>query len=194
MKIKVFYGREIENIISDLARLRIKVFHDYPYLYEGDFDYEKNYLKIYPQSKASSIVAVYDGEQMVGAASCLPLKDEAEYVKRPFEEASIDINTIYYFGESVLLKEYRGRGIGNIFFEKREEAATKFHYNVTAFCAVVRENEHPLRPKNYKPLDEFWIKRGYQKNENLISEFSWLDIGETIETKKKMVYWMKNNL
>lgn len=189
---KVFYGSEIENIISDLARLRIKVFYDFPYLYEGDFEYEKNYLKIYPASNESAIVAVYDGNLMVGAASCIPLKDEADYVQAPFQNANYDLSKIYYFGESVLLKEYRGRGLGNIFFDEREKAALKFRYYITAFCGVKRPDDHPLKPDNFRPLDEFWKKRGYQKQENLVSSFSWLDIGDKEETKKPMIYWMRN--
>lgn len=188
---KVFYGNEIESIISDLARLRIKVFHDFPYLYEGDYEYEKNYLKIYPASSESAIIAVYDGNIMIGAASCIPLKDEAQYVQDPFLQSGFNINEIYYFGESVLLKEYRGRGLGNVFFDEREKAARKFNYKIASFCGVKRPDDHPMRPKDYRPLDEFWKKRGYLRQDNLISEFSWLDIGESCETKKPMVYWMR---
>ncbi len=191
MEVKVYHGNEIENIIPDLARLRITVFHDFPYLYEGDYEYEKNYLQIYLTSNESTVVAVFDDGKMVGAASAMPLKDEAEYVKAPFIAQKFDLDQIYYFGESVLLKAYRGRGLGNVFFDERENAARKFHYPTTCFCAVVRSDDHPLRPINHRSLDEFWLKRGYQKNSNLISAFSWKDIGDLIETKKPMIYWTK---
>lgn len=192
MEIKIFHGREIASIITELAKLRIIVFHDFPYLYEGDFEYEKNYLKIYLESEESTIVAVFDNGQMIGAASAMPLKAEADYVQSPFLESQIDINSIYYFGESVLLKEYRGRGLGNVFFNEREKAAIKFNYPVSCFCGVVRAEDHPKRPVDFRPLDEFWKKRGYEKQINLVSEFSWKDIGDTMETKKPMIYWMKN--
>jgi GNAT superfamily N-acetyltransferase len=192
MEVKVYHGNEIENIIPDLARLRMTVFHDFPYLYEGDFEYEKNYLKIYLASSESTVVAVFDYGRMVGAASAMPLKAEANYVQAPFLEQQININQIYYFGESVLLKEYRGRGLGNIFFDEREKAALKFQYPMTCFCAVVRSIDHPMKPLNYRPLDEFWMKRGYQKNSKLIAAFSWKDIGDLEETKKSMVYWVKS--
>lgn len=190
MEIKTFYSDEIEEIIPDLARLRITVFHDYPYLYEGDFDYEKNYLKIYTDTDESAIVVAIDQNKIVGAASALPLKDEADYVIEPFLKASINIQDVFYFGESVLLKDYRGHGIGHKFFDEREKAAKKFGYKKTAFCGVVRSN-HPLMPKNYKPLDEFWIKRGYAKQPHLRTQFSWKDIGDEKETYKEMIYWMK---
>ena len=39
-------GEEIEYAIDDLARLRIEVFADFPYLYDGDLVYEAQYLRL----------------------------------------------------------------------------------------------------------------------------------------------------
>lgn len=192
MRVESFYGKEITPLIPSLAELRIKVFHDFPYLYEGSLDYETTYLKIYTDSPQSVLVAAFDGERLVGAATALPLKDEADYVQAPFIQAGINLDEIYYFGESVLLKEYRGLGLGHKFFDGRETAARKFGFKTTSFCGVQRAFDHPLKPKDYRPLDEFWIKRGYEKQENLQSEFSWTDIGQLAESKKTMIFWMKN--
>lgn len=35
------FGKDIAPLIPRLAELRIKVFHDFPYLYEGSLEYEK---------------------------------------------------------------------------------------------------------------------------------------------------------
>ncbi len=191
IEIKIFYGKEIDHVINELAKLRIEVFFDYPYLYEGDFEYEKKYLEVYLNSKKSVLVAAYDGNKIIGAATALPLLDEADYVIEPFKNAEMNLSEIYYFGESVLKKEYRGLGLGHKFFDGRENAALKFGYNFTTFCGVVRQSDHPKKPLNYRPLDEFWMKRGYTKQENLKSFFSWKDIGDETETKKPMTYWMR---
>lgn len=192
MRVESFYGDQIHSLIPSLAELRIKVFHDFPYLYEGSFEYEKKYLKVYTDSLQSVLVAAFDGDKLIGAATALPLLDEADYVKAPFIKAGMDLSSIYYFGESVLLKEYRGQGLGHQFFDGREAAARKFHFKQSAFCGVQRPADHPMRPADFSPLDSFWIKRGYEKRADLESEFSWLDIGDEVETKKKMTYWMKN--
>lgn len=191
LRVESFYQKDILPLIPQLAQLRITVFHDFPYLYEGSLDYEKNYLKIYTESSESVVVAAFDGDKLVGAATALPLRDEADYVQKPFLEAGVDINDIYYFGESVLLKEYRGHGIGHKFFDGREAAAKKYNYKTTCFCGVVRSENHPMKPVDYSPLDEFWKKRGYEKHPELKSEFSWTDIGDKNETLKPMIYWMK---
>ncbi len=192
MRVESFFGKDIAPLIPHLAELRIKVFHDFPYLYEGSLDYEKDYLKVYTSSSKSVLVAAFDGDKLVGAATALPLSDEADYVKEPFLRAQINLDGIFYFGESVLLKNYRGHGLGHKFFDGREAAARKFGFQTTVFCGVERPADHPMKPHAYSPLDEFWKKRGYTKQENLRSEFSWQDIGERIETKKPMTYWMKS--
>ncbi|CAH0994439.1 hypothetical protein EMA8858_00549 [Emticicia aquatica] len=186
-------GQEIASVFDDLAQLRIEVFKAFPYLYEGSVAYEKDYLKVYAASKNAFLFAVYDDKKMVGATTCIPLIDETDEVKKPFLKANIDINTVFYFGESILLSKYRGLGLGHRFFDERENYAHGFKQcKMTCFCSVVRPENHPMRPENYQPLDEFWIKRGYQKNAQLKSQFEWLDIGESIATEKDMIYWTKN--
>lgn len=191
LTIKSFYGPEITPYIPALAELRIKVFYDFPYLYKGNLEYEKNYLEIYPKSAKSVLVAAFDGDQIVGAATALPLLDEADYVIAPFKEAQMNLSDIYYFAESVLLKDYRGLGLGHQFFDGRELAAQKFNFKTVCFCAVNRPVDHSQRPTDYRPLDEFWLKRGFVKQPQLMSEFSWCDLDESVETKKKMTYWMR---
>ena len=193
MEYKIFRGKEIDDVKSQLAALRIEVFLDFPYLYVGSLGYEKEYLQTYINSERSFLFAAFDKEKMVGATTCIPLEDETEEVKEPFLKSGMYIADFFYFGESILLKDYRGLGIGNRFFEEREKHAAHFGYfKTTCFCAVERAVDHSLRPENYTPLDEFWGKRGYTKNPSLQSKFSWKDIGETDESKKTMIYWSKS--
>lgn len=184
-------GSGIESVFEDLAKLRIAVFRDYPYLYEGYMEYEMEYLKIYAQSDHSFLFAIYDGDQMVGATTCIPLRDETADIREPFEKAGFNIDQIFYFGESILLNSYRGLGLGHRFFDARETYAGTFGtFKTACFCSVERIN-HPAQPVNYRPNDAFWIKRGYQKVPNLKATMEWPDIGETISTPKTMIFWMK---
>lgn len=186
-------GASIAEVFDGLAQLRITVFREFPYLYEGEVAYERDYLQTYFQSQRSFLFAVYDNGHMVGATTAIPLADETEEVRKPFLENGYDVDSIFYFGESVLLPEYRGRGLGNLFFDEREAHALSFgQYDKTCFCAVDRPTDHPQRPTDYKPLDEFWKKRGYQQVPELKSWFSWKDAGYSETTAKPMTYWLHN--
>ena len=185
-------GDRINDLFDGLARLRTTVFRDFPYLYEGTIADEKEYLQTYMHSERAFLFAVFDDGEMVGATTCIPLADETEEVRQPFLEAGYDLSKIFYFGESLLLPEYRGLGLGHRFFDEREAHAAGFGtYETTCFCAVVRPDDHPMRPENYRPLDAFWTKRGYQKEPRLQSRFEWKDVGETESTVKPMVYWLR---
>lgn len=49
-------GPALHDALDDLARLRIAVFHDFPYLYEGTRDYEEKYLQLFLKGKDGIIV------------------------------------------------------------------------------------------------------------------------------------------
>ena len=188
-----YKGAEIASAVEDLGALRIAVFHDYPYLYEGSLEYEKDYLQIYVRSERALLFAVYDQGKMVGATTCIPLTDEAPEVRKPFEDAGFEIDTIFYFGESILLHEYRGLGLGHRFFDEREAHARSFgSYELSCFCAVDRGENHPAKPEHYRPNDAFWIKRGYVKEPALQSIMEWPDLGETEASAKTMTFWIKS--
>lgn len=183
-------GLEIADLIPPLGQLRIDVFHDFPYLYEGSLEYEQNYLQIYTQNPLSIAFGVFDGDKLVGATTGMPLNAESPEVQQPFLDRGMNVDEIFYFGESMLLDPYRGHGIGHLFFDIREAHALKHGFRTTAFCSVVRPEDHPLRPANYRSNNDFWTKRGYTE-QDYRCEMAWLDRNETEETKKQLIFWTK---
>lgn len=194
MEFRTFTGPAIAEVLTPLGELRIAVFRAYPYLYEGSLDYEKDYLQTYVSSPKALLFSVWDAGKMVGATTCIPLQDETDEVRKPFEQAGMDVATIFYFGESIVLPAYRGRGLGKRFFAEREKHAASFgKYRKLYFCGVERPDDHPLKPATYEPLDAFWRKQGYRPSP-LHSFFEWQDIDEVSPSAKKMNYWCKKLL
>lgn len=184
-------SQEAMNYFAELAKLRITVFRDFPYLYEGDLKYEEKYLQSSYKKPESFVALAMIGDKIVGAATAFAMRDQKLEFKEPLIAAGFDVNKICYFGESVLLKEYRGYGIGHKFMDLRLNFAKQIKAEKAFFCAVVRPEEHPLKPTGYSPLDEFWKKRGFEKTD-IYCNFAWLDIDEKNETQKRLRYWYKN--
>lgn len=191
LTIEALQGEAALPYFGDLAALRIEVFREFPYLYEGTLEYEQKYLRSYAEHPRSVIVLAREGERVVGASTAMPLTEHGENVAPALAAAGFDPERVYYFGESVLRATYRGRGIGHAFFDHREAAAKKHGFAITAFCAVKRPATHPLRPADYVPHDAFWQKRGYVKRPDIVASFAWRDLGETEESDKPMVFWVK---
>lgn len=195
--ISTLRGAGIVAAIPGLARLRIDIFRDFPYLYDGDLSYETNYLASYAASRHSAVIAVHDdslpeADRLVGAATALPLADEPEAFRAPVAAAGIDVARVCYFGESLLRREYRGQGIGHSFFEAREAHAADLGLTLAMFCAVVRPDDHPLRPSDHRPLDEFWHKRGYSPVPAATLRLSWKDVDAIGETEKLLRFWLRD--
>jgi GNAT superfamily N-acetyltransferase len=187
------HGVALAPLLPDLARLRVKVFRAWPYLYDGSEAYEAQYLRTYVKAPGAGIAVARDGTTTVGASTCLPMSEAAEAVQAPFVAAGLDPADFFYFGESVLLDLYRGRGIGVRFFQLREaRAAALGRARFVAFCAVDRPGDHPDRPRGATGLDAFWTHRGYLKRPDLTCRMSWKDLGAAEESEKTLTFWMKS--
>ncbi len=178
--------------IDALAELRIAVFREWPYLYDGDPAYERDYLREFNAEAGSVLVLASDnGGAIVGAATASPMASQKAEFQAPFQERDIAVETLFYFGESVLLPEVRGHGIGHAFFDARETAARAAGASAATFCAVVRPDDHPLRPSEARDLHPFWRKRGYAPIDGLTTGFAWKDIDQPQETDHPMQFWLR---
>jgi GNAT superfamily N-acetyltransferase len=185
-------GAALHPLLPDLARLRIAVFREWPYLYEGDAAYEQRYLRAYAEAPGAAVVVCRDGDRVVGAATCEPMVQGHAPVQAVFRAAGLDPAGFCYFGESVLLPAYRGRGAGVRFFAEREAQARRLGLRCAAFCGVIRDAHDPRRPPGHVPLDGFWRNRGYTPRPELIVTFDWKEVGADRETPHALSFWIKD--
>ena len=168
------------------------VFRDYPYLYDGSEAYEAEYLRAYAASGTAMAVLARECEAIVGASTGIPLAHETAAFREPFARLGLDAARIFYCGESVLLPAYRGRGIYRAFFQGREDWARMLGgFTQICFCAVERPADHPLRPRDYVPLDAAWRHFGYAPEPGLTMQLAWKDIDRDAVTEHTMRFWFK---
>ncbi|WP_424812450.1 N-acetyltransferase family protein [Roseococcus sp. YIM B11640] len=191
LRIETVTGEDLLPKIPALSRLRARVFAEWPYLYQADPEEEARYIRLYMEGEGAAIVLAWDGGEIVGAATCQPMLATHGPVRSAFEAAGRKPADYCYFGESVLLREYRGQGAGVAFFREREAHARSLELSCATFCGVVRNPNDPRRPADYAPLDGFWRKRGYTHHPELSCIFDWRELGDDRETPHTLSFWTK---
>lgn len=190
-RIELVQGTALQPWLDKVAQLRMSVFGDWPYLYAGDPDYERDYLGTYLRSPDALCVLAVDGDAVVGASTGLPLQDESAAFRAPFESRGIDPARVFYCGESVLLPEYRGLGVGHAFFDAREAHARRLAgFEWTAFAAVDRDPADPRRPPGHRDNDAFWHRRGYARQPGMTMALDWNEVGAG-DAAHALTFWMR---
>ncbi|MDX2290221.1 MAG: GNAT family N-acetyltransferase [Hyphomicrobiaceae bacterium] len=191
--VEALTGDALRAVLPDLARLRMAVFRDWPYLYDGSEAYEAEYLAKFASGRGAVCIVARDGDRIIGASTASPMAETDAEFRDPFLSAGYDIASVFYCGESVLLPEYRGHGLGHAFFDGREGHARQLGgFAISTFCRVVRPDDHPLKPRDYRPLDGFWTKRGYAPRSGLVARYAWTEVGQDHETDHTLQFWLKD--
>ncbi len=181
------------DVIEDIARLRIDVFREWPYLYDGSLDYERTYMRKFATAQGAVAVVAFDGDKVVGASTGMPLIEADPDFQAPFADAGMPLERIFYCAESVLRAPYRGQGLYRAFFDGRESHARKLGgFATSTFCAVVRPDDHPLRPPEATSLAPVWRHFGYTPRPDLACRFAWKDVGQESSTEKTLIFWKKD--
>ena len=191
LSLECLSGAALRPHLDAVAALRIAVFRDWPYLYDGSLDYERAYLQTYRDNPGALLVGAFHNDRLVGASTSTLMEDHAEAFSAPFRALNIPLTDILYGAESVLLPEYRGIGLGHRFIDLREDHARAMGRRYVAFCSVQRPETHPAKPANARTNDAFWLGRGYAPLPGVIAEFSWKDVGAAAETTKPLQFWMR---
>lgn len=193
IKIISYTGKKVKTLIPQIAKLRIEVFREYPFLYVGNYEYEMRYLQKFLIMKNAIVVAAFDKENLVGLATGFPFIYETENLKEVLLLSQRDPADYFCFGESVLKKPYRGLGIGKQFMEIREAHVRKLgRYKYICFYTSAKPADDPKRPPDYRSPIPLWEKQGFVEHKELIGSISYQEIEGEEETPKPMVFWIKN--
>ena len=141
-------GQAMTRVLADLARLRIEVFRDFPYLYDGTPEYEAGYLERLASSRNAVIVGAFDADEVVGCATAMPLEEEHGQFLDPVRAHGIAPESTFYLAESVLRPAWRGQGIGLALLQ--QSFATFFARGITKIKLNVDSGSLTNAPRLYE--------------------------------------------
>lgn len=190
--IRSFTGSGLRPYLHGLAKLRMEVFQEYPYLETPDLYREMDYLRKIASCKEAIAVLIFDHSTLVGSALGYPLSLEDPTVLKPLIDRNFDISSSFLFGDPLLLTQYRGRGIGHHFFDARESHVQHLpKYKHICFYTFDIPACDPLKPADYVPLTDFWRKRGYIHHPEIHFELPWKSPKEGQIKMRPMSFWYK---
>jgi GNAT superfamily N-acetyltransferase len=185
-------GEAVNAHLGELARLRLEIFREYPYLYDGEPEHELKYLRIYAEAPGGCAIVAVDGDGVVGAVTGVPFCHEIAEFTVPFAASTFPVAETYYVGELLFFPAYRGQGLGSRLFAMIEEHVRSLGNFRFLTCATVeRAADHPLHPPGHVPIDLFCLKHGFTKHPELRTSIPWREI-DGVERPHEMVFWVKN--
>lgn len=189
--VQLLTGSGIADLLDDLATLRLDVFREYPYLYQGRRGDELDYLKTYGEAPDACVIAAYDGKTVVGAATGIPLIHEDARMREACAGSPFPLNQLYYVGELLFYPEYRNRRLGRMLLARLERHVRSLGSYRSLTCATVeRPDDHPLRPPDHIPITRFLARTGFFQLPGIRTHFIWRET-DGIKRDHPMQFWIR---
>ncbi|MDU0457523.1 MAG: GNAT family N-acetyltransferase [Geobacteraceae bacterium] len=184
-------GAAIADVLDDLATLRLDIFPEYPYLYQGRREDELEYLLSYAEAPDACVILAYDGAAVIGAVTGMPLMHEDAQMIDAFAGASFQTDEVYYVGELLFRPTFRNFGLGQKVLAQLESHIRSLGCYRTLTCATVeRHDQHPLRPIDYTPITRFLARTGFTRLTGVTTRFVWRET-DGIRREHLMQFWAK---
>lgn len=184
-------GSQTKPYYKSIANMRINMFREFPYLYEGSYEYEEDYLNTYFNSSHSAFMLVLDSGKVVGFSTSIPLAEELEEIQAPFKAHHLPVKDYLYVGEVMLEEPYRGQGILRKFLEYHEERAKILNIPHVTLMSVIRPEDHPMQTEKYRKLDPIWQHFGYKRLENMDVKIKWKQVDTHKDEENILALWVK---
>jgi ribosomal protein S18 acetylase RimI-like enzyme len=188
---KMLTGTAIADVLDEVATLRLEIFREYPYLYQGRREDERKYLGTYAEAPGACVILAYDGDAVIGAVAGMPLIHEDAQIQDAFAGTTFPLNELYYVGELLLRPAYRDCGLGQKLFDRFESHIRSLDRYCTLICATVeRPDDHPLRPHDYINISKFLAHTGFARLSGVTTNFMWREI-DGVKRDHPMQFWSK---
>ena len=194
---EVRHGREVLSLEEEFVAFRLSEFRQFPYLYEGTAAAECAYLKAYAAESNSMLVTIREAGRAVGMLTSVPLLAKSFPAYGGFADGvrqlGHDPAEFFYFGEAIVLPEYRNRGLARRGCGMIEAYARLLGYRFGCMATVSRLADHPLRPVGYQDPGPVFAAFEFKKT-RLTSVFAWPTVqpdGSVKTQENTMDWWIK---
>ncbi len=188
---QLLQGEAIRPHLAGIARLRMEIFREFPYLYLGEEAYELEYLRSYADSDNAFVVLAWDGDVLAGALTGVPLQEEMPEFTAPFAHSSYALDRLFYIGELLFLPRYRGQGLGTMLFGEAEaHVRSRSSFSHLTCATVVRPDEHPFRPDDFIPIDGFLHRHAFERMDGVTVDLSWPEV-DGVTRGHAMQFWIR---
>ena len=184
--------------INVLAEFRLHYFREFPYLYVGTEQGEREHLAEYIANPTARLLIARDRDadnKVVGVAIGTMLSTETDILRQIGERLQshkIVPERFYYFGEMIFDPEYRHHGIGRRMLEMLKNAGQKQGADRYCFLAVAREPGDVRRPADHIDSELIFRKFGFAKTDVYVT-FEWPTIqadGRVEKTPNQLDLWI----
>jgi GNAT superfamily N-acetyltransferase len=184
-------GAAIADVLDDVATLRLEIFREYPYLYQGRREDELKYLGTYAEAPDACVILAYDGHAVIGAVAGMPLIHEDAQMLDAFAGTAFSLSDAYYVGELLFRPAYRNCGLGQKLLARQESYIRSLgRYRKLACATVGRPDDHPLRPCDYISITRFLARTGFARLPGVTTHFMWRET-DGIVRDHPMQFWSK---
>jgi ribosomal protein S18 acetylase RimI-like enzyme len=196
INIQAYQDTALAAEIGILSKFRLRYFREYPYLYVGTEDYEREYLARYIANPTARLLIARDAEKIVGVAIGTMLSTETDFVvpqiEKQLQQHHIQPQHCFYFGEMIFDPEHRSRGIGKQMLELLKNAGKEQGAERFCFLAINRQSTDVRRPVDYTDPDIIFEKLGFEKTDGLLT-MEWPTIqpdGRVEEATNRLDFWV----
>jgi GNAT superfamily N-acetyltransferase len=184
-------GAAISGALNSLATLRLEIFREYPYLYDGRLEDELEYLKSYAEAPDACVILAHDEGTVAGAATGMPFIHEGAQMLDAIAGSQYSVENLYYVGELLFYPAYRNKGLGLQLLGHMEQHIRSLGRYRQLVCATVDRTEaHPLKPDGYLPIKRFLARTGFDLMPGVTTSFSWIET-DGVRRDHPMQFWVK---
>lgn len=195
--INVVLGMQIMNYIDIVPEIILNTFKEYPYLHSPSLEEKKEYVSWFADHTEGMLIICQDKQKLAGFITGVPIQAVRDFVvdiNSLFQKHGFNSDDYYYCGDVIVLPDYQKQGVCSTMFTLFEQQVESWGYKGITLITSIREENHPLKPKEYRDSESIWQHYGFEKTSIVIKNFQPTVIdakGTVADRENSFAFWVK---